>query len=137
MTVEDRATLKAVIVASESASAAHRAGKLLGDFGLDVSEAESPARALELLLQEPADLLVVDVCNSIENREFIDRLIELPITARPRELAIFSDMLDDQLRGLRSRLRPTKVHVFLTPLHMHGLLGVLRQMERQGQPAGA
>jgi hypothetical protein len=136
MTVEDRATLKAVIVGSEIGSAAKRVGKLLDDVGMDVAQA-SAENAIGILLEEPVDLLVLDVRNSPANRQFVERLIELPGSARPRQLAIFSDLLDDQLRALRGRMRPTKVHVFLTPLHMHGLLGVLRQLECESQTAGA
>jgi hypothetical protein len=58
----------------------------------------------------------------------VNQLADLPAELRPRELAIFSDVADDTLRGLRARIKPSKVHIFLKPLHMHGLLSVLRQL---------
>jgi hypothetical protein len=73
-------------------------------------------------------LLVVDISNSPRNRDFVNRLTELPQDSRPRELAIFSDAMDETLRGLRGRIKPCKVHIFLKPLHMHGLLSVLRHL---------
>jgi hypothetical protein len=137
MTVEDRATLRAVIVPAESATAGQRAGRLLDDIGLDVDQAQTPHDAMDMLQRDPTDLLVVDLSNSARNRQFVEDLADLPASARPRQLAIFSDYMDEDLRGLRGRMRPCKVHVFLKPLHMHGLLGVLRQLECHGQAAGA
>jgi hypothetical protein len=137
MTVEDRATLRAVIVPAESTTAAQRAGKLLDEMGLEVAQARTLDDALGLLHDEPTDLLVVDISNSIQNLRFVESLADLPISVRPRQLAIFSEYVDDSLRGLRGRLRPCKVHVFLKPLHMHGLLGVLRQLDCHGQVASA
>jgi CheY-like chemotaxis protein len=131
MTVEDRATFRSVILAAEAAPYASRTGQLLNDLGHDVAGAESPEHALELLEEEQADLFVVDVSNSGRNRALLERLVDLPADIRPRELAIFSDSSDEMLRGLRSRLKPSRVHIFLKPLHMHGLLNILRKLEDQ------
>jgi len=137
MTLEDRDTLRAVIVSAESATAAQRAGKLLDEMGLDVAQARTVDHALGLLEEDPTDLLVVDISNSPMNRKFVESLADLPLSSRPRQLAIFSEIMDEELRRLRARMRPTKVHVFLKPLHMHGLLGVLRHLDCQGQVASA
>lgn len=82
------------------------------------------------------DLLVVDITNSA-NRELFESLCELPESKRPDEVAVFSDSMDSQLREWRRRVAPSHVHVFLKPLHMHGLLSVLRQMERHHAKADA
>lgn len=129
MTVEDRATIKAIVLPAEASTSANRAGQLLIDSGHEVASAQSPDEALEMLQSEEADLLVVDVTNSPENRGFVSQLPNLNADDLPRELAIFSDTMDEVLRGLRKRISPCKVHIFLKPLHMHGLLGVLRQLE--------
>jgi CheY-like chemotaxis protein len=118
-------------LAAEAAPYASRTGQLLNDLGHDVAGAESPEHALELLEEEQADLFVVDVSNSGRNRALLERLVDLPADIRPRELAIFSDSSDEMLRGLRSRLKPSRVHIFLKPLHMHGLLNILRKLEDQ------
>jgi hypothetical protein len=59
-----------------------------------------------------------------------ESLMELPESKRPAQVAVYSDSIDGPLREWR-RKAPTHVHVFLKPLHVHGLLNVLRQMERQ------
>jgi hypothetical protein len=76
------------------------------------------------------DLLVVDISNR-NNRSLLDSLGEIPESKRPAEVAVFTDTGDVSLRELRRKVAPSHVHVFLKPLHMHGLLGVLRQMERR------
>lgn len=131
MTVEDRATFRSVILSAEAVPSAYRAGQILNDLGHDVSPASSPAHAMDLLQREPTDLLIVDVSSSLRNREFVNHLSDLPASARPRELAIFSDVADETLRSLRARIKPSKVHIFLKPLHMHGLLSVLRQLREE------
>ena len=137
MTVEDHATLRVIVVPTESATAAIRAGKLLDDLGHQVIEAKTPDHALGLLQEEPTDLLVVDLSGSIRNRRFVENLSTQSSIVRPRQLAIFTDAVDEDLRGLRNRMRPCKVHVFLKPLHMHGLLGVVRQLDRMSETADA
>lgn len=82
-----------------------------------------------MLQDEPADLVVVDA-DRAGQREFVSRLSSLPADQQPRQLAIFSDTLDDSLATLSHKLSPARVHVLLKPLHMHGLLGVLRHIEQ-------
>jgi DNA-binding NtrC family response regulator len=137
MTVEDRATFRSVILPSENATAAHTAGQLLNEYGHQVVPAQSPRHALELLGEEHTDLLIVDLSDSARNGDFLARLAELPITARPDQLAIFTDGGDENFGSLRSQIKPSKLQVFLKPLHMHGLLGILRRMEAMKQPARA
>jgi len=129
MTLQDRATFRSVILPSENTTAAQRAGKLLDELGHEVSAAVNAEEAWNLLQQEETDLLVVDVTDSSRNRDFLGRLMELPLLQRPRELAIFSEVADDSLRTLRSRISPSKVHVFLKPLHMHGLMRIIRKLQ--------
>jgi len=80
--------------------------------------------------------LVVDISDSA-NRELFDALSEMPASKRPNQVAVFSDSIDVQLREWRRKVAPCHVHVFLKPLHMHGLLNVLRQMERRQAGADA
>jgi CheY-like chemotaxis protein len=129
MTVEDRATFRSVILPAESAPSIYRAEELLSDLGHEVAAARSPQHALDLLEQDQTDLLIVDISDSARNRAFVAQLSEMPESLRPRQVAIFSDTMDESLRGLRTRLKPGKLHIFLKPLHMHGLLSVLRQLE--------
>jgi DNA-binding NtrC family response regulator len=131
MTVEDRTTFRAVILSGETVPAAYRAGQLLKDLGHEVAPAQSPDEAMDLLQQDQTELLIVDVANSPANRLFVNQLPDLPATHFPREVAIFSDAADDSLRSLRKRISPSKVHIFLKPLHIHGLLNVVRRLEDQ------
>jgi DNA-binding NtrC family response regulator len=137
MTAQIRAALRAVVLPSADAYPQDTpTRRLLGQLGHDVSRAESADHAIELINSDHTDLLVVDVSNGA-NRDLFESLGELPESKLPAQVAVFSDSLDFQLRELRRKISPTQVHVFLKPLHMHGLLSVLRQMERGSGAAGA
>lgn len=130
MMAQLRSALRAVVLPSPDAHPQDTpTRRLLGELGHDVARAASPDHALQLINSDHTDLLVVDVTNSA-NREVIEWLCDLPPSKRPDQVAIFSDSIDNQLRQWREKVAPSHVHVFLKPLHMHGLLSVLRQMER-------
>ncbi|HMB94872.1 MAG TPA: hypothetical protein VKK61_02415 [Tepidisphaeraceae bacterium] len=102
--------------------------RLLNDLGHDVSSAVSTDQALEMLQHDGADLVVVDA-DRPEQREFVSRLNNIPEDQQP-QVAIFSDALDDSLSVMVNKLdRAANVHVLLKPLHMHGLLNMLRNIE--------
>ena len=133
MTDQLKSSLRAIVLpAPDSHPQDTPTRRLLGQLGHDVVRAESPDHAVELLNSDHTDLLVVDVSNSNENREMISRIQELPDSSRPAQVAIFTDVLDAQLTTFKKRLGAAQVHVFLKPLHMHGLLGVLRKIDRNG-----
>jgi response regulator RpfG family c-di-GMP phosphodiesterase len=131
MTAQIPSAFRAVILPS---SDAHRQDtptrRLLGELGYDVARADSSDHALELINSEHTDLMVVDI-TSATNRQLFESLCELPESKRPDQVAVFTDSIDSQLREWRRKISPSQVHVFLKPLHMHGLLGVLRQMEQR------
>ncbi|MGD0460972.1 MAG: hypothetical protein ABSB74_00645 [Tepidisphaeraceae bacterium] len=131
MTAQLRSAFRAVILPSSDAYRQDTpTRRLLGELGHDVARAASPEHALELINSDHTDLLVVDITQSA-NRELFESLCELPESKRPDQVAVFTDSIDTQLREWRRRVAPSQVHVFLKPLHMHGLLGVLRRMEQQ------
>jgi DNA-binding NtrC family response regulator len=131
MTAQMRAAFRAVVLSANDTHAYDTpTRRLLGELGHDVMRAASPDHALELIESDYTDLLVVDVSNR-GNRELLDCLEALPESKRPAQVAVFCDTGDVSLRELRRKAAPSHVHVFLKPLHMHGLLGVLRQMERR------
>jgi len=133
-----RSSLRAVVLPSpDSYPQDTPTRRLLGELGHDVTRAVTPDHALELISADHTDLLVVDMTNGNANTQLIDSLQELPENKRPMQLAIFTDSIDIQLRDFRRKYAPSHVHVFLKPLHMHGLLGVLRHMERQDLPQKA
>jgi hypothetical protein len=137
MTAQIRAALRAVVLPSTDAYPQDTpTRRLLGQLGHDVSRADSPDHAIALINSDHTDLLVVDVSNCA-NRDLFESLSEMPESKRPDQVAIFSDTLDFQLREWSRKISPTQVHVFLKPLHMHGLLSVLRQMERRSGVADA
>lgn len=129
MTAQEQSTLKAILFHDEAIeSYAVPAYRLLSDLGHDVRPADSTDRVLEMLQNDRADLLVVDA-ERTEQREMVDRLTGLPADQQPRQIAVFSDALDDSLGTLLHKLSPERVHVLQRPLHMHRLLGVLRHIE--------
>ncbi|MGH7213574.1 MAG: hypothetical protein ACREIT_02240 [Tepidisphaeraceae bacterium] len=81
----------------------------------------------------PADLLIIDASGAggaDAANLIVPRLLdELPADHQPLQVAIFSSQMDGRLAALRRRLSPARVHVFLKPLHLHGLLGVLRHLD--------
>src|SRR4051812_32124738 len=129
MTAQEQSTLKTLILSDVAVDAFELpAYRLLNDLGHDVSAADSADEAVEMLQQDQTDLVVVDA-DSPNQREMVSRITELPPEQQPRQLAIFSDALDESLSALLRKLSPARVHVLLKPLHMHGLLGVLRNIE--------
>jgi len=109
--------------------------RLLRDMGHDVCSTTSSDQALRWLRDQPSDLLVVDGDPS-DYPGTTDLLDALSPQDVPRQIAIFSSRLDDATRHLRHRISPDRVHVFLKPLHLHGLLGVLKHLE-EPQKTGA
>ena len=107
--------------------------RLLGELGHDVARATTADHALELLGSDHTDLLVVDITNDNANRELVDSLAGMPESKRPDQVAIFTDSIDGSLRDLRNAVLPSHVHVYLKPLHVHGLLHMLRTMERRSE----
>ena len=131
MMAQIRSALRAVVLPSpDTFSQDPPTRRLLGELGHDVTRAATADHAAELLNSEHTDLLVVDVTNHNANRELLTSLLDMPESKRPDEVAIFTDEIDAPLRELRRKISPSHVHVFLKPLHMHGLLNVLRRMER-------
>lgn len=136
MTAQVPSALRAVVLPSvDTYSYDTPTRRLLGELGHDVTRADSPDHAMELINSDHTDLLVVDITNPA-NREMFESLMELPESKRPDQMAVFSDTFDTQLRDWR-RSAPSHVHVFLKPLHMHGLLSVLRQIEKRQSRADA
>jgi CheY-like chemotaxis protein len=130
MTAQVPSVFRAVVLPSSDAySQDTPTRRLLGQLGHDVTRAASPDHAMQLINSDHTDLLVVDITNNA-NREMVESLMELPESKRPDQMAVFSDTIDGQLREWRMSA-PSQVHVFLKPLHMHGLLTVLRQLEKQ------
>lgn len=131
MTAQLRSAFRAVILPSSDAHPQDTpTRRLLGELGHEVSRAKSADHAMELLNSDHTDLLVVDITGGA-NRDLFESLCELSEGKRPDQVAVFTDSIDSQLRDWRRRVSPSHVHVFLKPLHMHGLLGVLRQMEQR------
>ena len=129
MTAQDQLTLKTLILHSQNSDATGLAAyRLLNDLGHEVATTASPDQAVELLQSDRADLVIIDADRSGQS-DFVNRLSDLPADQQPRQVAIFSDALDDTLKSLASKVQRSRVHVLLKPLHMHGLLGVLRNIE--------
>ncbi|MCS7032772.1 MAG: hypothetical protein NZ561_02125 [Phycisphaerae bacterium] len=126
----DSLALRAIVVVSENSNPdTQPTSRLLRDLGHEVSSACSPDEAVQQLQAARADLLVVDLPTAEQKRRLFERLASLPREYRPRRVAVFTDEVDDYARTLHSQQDNPRVHVFLKPLHVHGLLSVLRSIE--------
>jgi DNA-binding NtrC family response regulator len=129
MTAQDQLTLKTIILHGQSVDAGGLPEyRLLNELGHDVSVTPSAQRAVQWLQSDRADLVVVD-SDRAGQTDFVSRLASLPADQQPRQIAIFSDAMDESLTHLAERVQRSRVHVLLKPLHMHGLLKVLRSIE--------
>lgn len=129
-TATDSQALRALVVLADSANAEKQPScRLLRELGHELRTARTADELTALLEREPADLLVIDLPTDADRRSAIDRLSTLPVDRRPAEVVAFADGLDEYVRNLqRSPDRP-KMHVFIKPLHVHGLLSVIRSAE--------
>jgi DNA-binding response OmpR family regulator len=129
MTAEHQA-LRAVVVTNETTiDASQPTCRLLSELGHDVAGAASPDEAMNILQDAGADLLVIDLSTLDQKRRMFERLAALPREFKPTRVALFSDEADDFTRSLHRDHDNSRVHVFIKPLHLHGLLNVLRHIE--------
>ena len=129
MIAQEQLTLRAILLHGQASdSYTLPAYRLLSDLGHDVTPTDSTEQVLKMLLADGADLLVVDA-DRPDQRAVVNRLSDLPADHQPKQVAIFSDTLDDSLSAMALQLSTSRVHVLLKPLHMHRLLGVLRHFD--------
>ncbi len=107
--------------------------RLLSELGHEVTTFTDLGDAIDMMEQSSVDLLILeeDLATVPEGKDsyknfVLDRLGKLDIHHRPREVAIFSEHADEASSSTRSGI---KVHTLLKPLHMHGLLHMLRHLE--------
>jgi CheY-like chemotaxis protein len=104
--------------------------RLLADLGHDVTSTSTLEEALRLMGEDPVDLLILEEpanSDASYRDEELQKIRSLPMSQQPHEIAIFSDRPGDH-RAARKSGSP-HVHVLVKPLHMHGLLQVLRRLE--------
>jgi hypothetical protein len=111
--------------------------RLLRELGHTVVPVPTADGALDAMQQETTDLLIVDLDDAAQANSVERLLAELPPDHQPRQVAMFSEKMDSHLSEMRRRISPARVHVFLKPLHLHGLLGLLKQIESDPQRATA
>jgi CheY-like chemotaxis protein len=129
MTAQDQLTLKTIILHGQSVDAGGLPEyRLLNELGHDVTITPSAQQAVQFLQSDRADLVVVD-SDRLGQNDFISRLAALPADQQPRQIAIFSDAIDQSLSAIAGKVQRSRVHMLLRPLHMHGLLKVLRSIE--------
>jgi hypothetical protein len=104
--------------------------RLLADLGHEITSTSTLDEALRLMQEETTDLLILEEPPKAEaalREEELRQIHSLPPSQQPREVAIFSDRPKDY-RSTRHSGAP-RIHVLVKPLHMHGLLQVIRQLE--------
>ncbi|HVT90265.1 MAG TPA: hypothetical protein VHD56_15545 [Tepidisphaeraceae bacterium] len=129
MTAQEQLTVKTLILHNAAAEAtALPEYRLLNELGHPVTSSGSADQAMLRLREGHADLVIIDA-DRTSQREFVQRLSDLPADQQPRQVAIFSEAMDERLNDLVHGLQRSKVHVLLKPLHLHGLLNILRSIE--------
>jgi DNA-binding response OmpR family regulator len=129
MTAQAPSALRAVIFQDSRATTSGQTLKLLNELGHDVHSTATADEALAVLSETSTDLVVIDALPGHEKRRLVTEIGCLPADKRPRQIAIFCDRIDDYLSDLRRQLAP-QVHVMLKPLHLHGLLSLVKSIER-------
>lgn len=129
MVAPEQLTLKTVFLHGHANDAEGLpAYRLLNDLGHDITATDSPAQAVQMLQNDRADLVLIDA-DAPEQERFVQQLHDLPSQQQPREVAIVTDAVDERLNGLVGKLNESNVQVLLKPLHVHGLLKILRRIE--------
>ena len=101
--------------------------RLLTGLGHEVTTLSTLSEALHQMREEPVDLLILEDAPGSDREQQLEQIRALPAGRRPLEVAIFSDRADESNR-LQTTGTP-RVHLLLKPLHMHGLLQVIRQLD--------
>jgi DNA-binding response OmpR family regulator len=103
--------------------------RLLADLGHEVSSLSTLDEAMRVMRDDPVDLLILEEPAKSEagyREHELEQIRSLPASQQPREVAIFSDR-PGPFEQTRQAGMP-RVHILLKPLHMHGLLHVVRQL---------
>lgn len=106
------------------------ATEMLSTQGCQIAWANSVSEAIEKAALQPTELLVLSIPDTAEQRQALSRLSTLPAPQRPREVAILSDEINDDTIQLRRSVAGSKVHLFVRPIHVHGLLSLIKRLER-------
>ena len=131
MTAQDQSTLRIIILQLTRAAATSSAGRLLVDLGHEVTPAPLADDAIRHLETERTDLVVIDADQLFDALDVLDRIGRLDPDLHPRVVAVLTDRGDTALAGLTRKVLSSRLRVFLKPLHLHGLLNVVRKLERQ------
>jgi CheY-like chemotaxis protein len=101
---------------------------LLNGLGHEVAATSSAGQAVEMLQSDRADLVIID-SDRVSQTDFMAHLTGLPADQQPERVAIFTDSMDESMEKLTQQLPDARVQVLLKPMHMHGLLRILRNIE--------
>lgn len=130
MTAQEQTTLRTIILQTSRLDTTP-AGMLLSGLGHQVTPSSSSVDALRELQTDGADLVVVDMDKSDETAALMRRLGEVEPGQRPRAIAVLADHAVDPSQDVTEQIDDLPpVRVFLKPLHLHGLLGLVKKLER-------
>lgn len=138
MAAIDRPALRMVVLHGDETSGFSPAARMMEDRSHHVTATAHPQEAIASLMHGDAiDLMVIDLL-AADRPAVIESIMEMPLSSRPRQIAIFADRSDERLRTVREKLLPSRVSILLRPLHLHRLLTILRKLEsRSNLIAGA
>lgn len=106
----------------------HPVHRLLEGIGHDVepTTADQLSHALE---GERAELVVVDLEGSADEADVARQIASLPADRRPKHVAFLTDTAD--LASTLPASHAPRFHVFVRPLHMYGLVNVIKRIHQQ------
>jgi hypothetical protein len=135
MTAQVQTTLRTIILQTSRLDTTP-AGMLLSGLGHQVTPSASSVDALRELQADGADLVVIDADKTDETAALMSRLAELDPAKRPRAIAVLADhAVEHSNVGSDPADELPPVRVFIRPLHLHGLLGLVKRLERSTSPA--
>ena len=87
---------------------------------------------MQLMQADATDLVVINAEKVEEAQALVDRIATLEPQRRPKVVAVLTDRGEDLHSDLRrgGDASSPRVRVFVKPLHMHGLLDIVKRLER-------
>jgi DNA-binding response OmpR family regulator len=136
MTAQEQSTLRAIVVKTSprhDSPVESSASRLLSQLGHDVIDFVSPDNALQAIREGHCDLVVIDAQLWDEARAVVDQIADLDATVHPRAVAVLTDRGREEGAPAQLTRKPlaSRVRILLRPLHMHGLLNIVKKLERQ------
>ncbi|HMO25349.1 MAG TPA: hypothetical protein PKB10_03700 [Tepidisphaeraceae bacterium] len=119
--------IRTVLLHDSVSGCEHPVHRLLEGIGHEVEPA-TVGQLDHALESDRAELVVVDLEGSADEADVARRIASLPADRRPKHVAFLTDT-PDLARALPAS--GPHFHVFVRPLHMYGLVNVIKRIHQQ------